>query len=150
MPCLLLEMKAIQLAEGGAGGGGGGLLGGILNAVLGAAASAAGGAGAGGGINPDAGASAPRYAHGGTPPVGQFSLVGEAGPELAFFGSPARIFSNTDLKELIAGGASNQGTRPVNVTMNISTPDAGTFRRSQSQVSAEIGRMIRQGQARQT
>ncbi len=145
----LIEIKALQLAGGE---GGGGLLGTIINATLGAI-----GAGVGATINmadpaPEFSPLPPikPFAHGGVPPLGQFSLVGEQGPELAFFGSPARIFSNDDLQELVSGGASNQGVRPVNVTMNITTPDVGSFRRSQSQVSAELGRMIRQGQARQT
>jgi len=37
----------------------------------------------------------------------------------------------------------------VVVNMNITTSDVGSFRRSQSQLSAEVGRMISQGQSRQ-
>jgi hypothetical protein len=84
------------------------------------------------------------------PPVGQFSLVGEQGPELAYFGSQARIFSNDELKAALSGKDSGAMQSPVAVTMNISTPDVGSFRRSQGQVAAELGRMIRSGQARQT
>jgi hypothetical protein len=35
---------------------------------------------------------------------------------------------------------------PVNVTMNITTPDVQGFRRSQSQVAAEMGRALARGQ----
>ncbi len=154
----LVEIQALQFAEGGAGGKGG--KGGILSALLSAGLAGLGavfGAPTGtANSSPGAGgASLGRLIgggreHGGPVSAGQFSLVGEAGPEIAFFGSPARIFSNDDLQELVSGGASNQGARPVKVTMNITTPDVGSFRRSQSQVAAELGRMIRQGQARQT
>jgi len=56
-----------------------------------------------------------------------------------------------DLNDALANsGPGAQSGRPVTVTMNIQTPDVGSFRRSQGQVAAELGRMIRQGQARQT
>jgi hypothetical protein len=48
------------------------------------------------------------------------------------------------------GRASWRGQRrrrgPVNVTMNITTPDVQGFRRSQSQVAAEMGRALARGQ----
>ncbi|MBK1636917.1 phage tail protein, partial [Rhodovulum adriaticum] len=42
-----------------------------------------------------------------------------------------------------AGGG---GTRPVQVVMNISTPDADSFTRSRSQIAAEMGRALSRGQ----
>jgi len=38
------------------------------------------------------------------------------------------------------------GGNPVNVVMNISTPDADGFRRSQGQIAAQLGRAIGRGQ----
>jgi len=137
----LIEIKALQFAGGQSGGGGGGILGTIAGAVLG---GLAGGIGGGGG-SLKISEVVPKFAEGGLPPVGQFSLVGERGPELAFFGSAARVFSNEDLQSAVHGAGGG-----VKVQMNITTPDVGGFRRSQSQLSAELGRMIRQGQARQT
>ena len=43
--------------------------------------------------------------------------------------------------------AHNQQTaQPVNVVMNISTPDASSFQRSQSQIAAQMGRVLSRGQ----
>ncbi|MFE7624239.1 peptidoglycan DD-metalloendopeptidase family protein [Streptomyces sp. NPDC057509] len=49
------------------------------------------------------------YANGGYPPVGQFSLVGENGPELAYFSSPAQVISNTDTRSMFREAASQRG-----------------------------------------
>jgi hypothetical protein len=81
----------------------------------------------------------PGFADGGS--VGNFSLANER-MNLSDLG---RIFRKEDFEQSQGNAAS-----PVNVSMNITTPDVGGFRRSQSQVAAEMGRMIRQGQARQT
>ena len=35
---------------------------------------------------------------------------------------------------------------PVHVTMNVSTPDADGFRRSQTQIAAQLGRAMARGQ----
>ena len=70
------------------------------------------------------------FADGGTLKPGQFGVVGERGPELAFAGnSPMHITPN--------GGMS-----PVSVTMNINTPDAQSFRQSQTQIAADMARSI--------
>ncbi|MFJ2708536.1 peptidoglycan DD-metalloendopeptidase family protein [Streptomyces sp. NPDC087428] len=45
------------------------------------------------------------YANGGYPPVGQFSMVGENGPELAYFSSPAQVISNTDTRSMFREAA---------------------------------------------
>ncbi|MFJ6463477.1 peptidoglycan DD-metalloendopeptidase family protein, partial [Streptomyces sp. NPDC091387] len=55
------------------------------------------------------------YANGGYPPVGQFSMVGENGPELAYFSSPAQVISNTDTRSMFreaAGQKSGTATVP--------------------------------------
>ncbi|QRM28149.1 phage tail tape measure protein [Microvirga sp. VF16] len=44
------------------------------------------------------------------------------------------------------GVRSGHGGRPVSVTMNISTPDAESFRRSEAQVSAALARAVARGQ----
>jgi phage-related minor tail protein len=38
------------------------------------------------------------------------------------------------------------GGRPVSVTVNVSTPDAASFRRSEAQVSAALARAVARGQ----
>jgi hypothetical protein len=65
-------------------------------------------------------------------------LMGEAGPEAILplaRGADGRL-----------GVASNVGRLPVQVTMNITTPDVQGFRRSQGQVAAEMGRALTRGQ----
>jgi phage-related minor tail protein len=68
---------------------------------------------------------------------GTIGLMGEAGPEAILplaRGSDGRL-------GIRAGGAGGA----VHVTMNISTPDAEGFRRSQSQIAAEMSRAIQRG-----
>ena len=42
--------------------------------------------------------------------------------------------------------AARAAARPVNVVMNITTPDAEGFRRIQSQIAAQMGRALGRGQ----
>ncbi|HRW16074.1 MAG: phage tail tape measure protein [Rhodobacteraceae bacterium] len=72
------------------------------------------------------------------PMRGGVGLMGEAGPEAILplaRGSDGRLGIRSD-----AGGG---GT--VHVTMNISTPDVEGFRKSQSQVAADMNRAIQRG-----
>jgi phage-related minor tail protein len=72
------------------------------------------------------------------PMRGGIGLMGEAGPEAILplaRGADGRL-----------GVASSGGGAPVHVTMNITTPDVQGFRRSQSQVAAEMGRALARGQ----
>jgi phage-related minor tail protein len=69
------------------------------------------------------------------PMRGGVGLMGEAGPEAIL---PLARGSDGRLGIRAGGGA-------VHVTMNISTPDAEGFRRSQSQVAAEMSRAIARG-----
>jgi len=78
----------------------------------------------------------PRFADGGM--VGNFTLPGMNAAQR--FDNLSSVFEKGDLDSASSGGG-----RPVSVQMTINTPDAGSFRRSQSQVSAELGRMIQQG-----
>jgi len=72
------------------------------------------------------------------PMRGGTGLMGEAGPEAIMplsRGADGRLGVRTE------GGA-----RPVNVVMNITTPDAAGFRRTQSQIAAQMTRAIGRGQ----
>jgi len=72
------------------------------------------------------------------PMRGGFGLMGEAGPEAIMpltRGSDGRL------------GVRSEGSgRAVNVVMNISTPDVEGFRRSNSQIAAQMGRALSRGQ----
>jgi phage-related minor tail protein len=71
------------------------------------------------------------------PMRGGLGLMGEAGPEAI-----VPLARSADGKLGIRGGASGGS---VHVTMNISTPDAVGFQRSQGQVAAELNRAIQRG-----
>lgn len=71
------------------------------------------------------------------PMRGGVGLMGEAGPEAVL---PLARSSDGKLGIRGAGGGGS-----VHVTMNISSPDAASFHRSQSQVAAEMNRAIQRG-----
>ena len=73
------------------------------------------------------------------PMRGGMGLMGEAGPEAIM-----PLTRGPDGKLGVA--ASGGGGGPVSVTMNITTPDAQGFRRSSSQVAAEMQRALARGQ----
>jgi phage-related minor tail protein len=73
------------------------------------------------------------------PMRGATGLMGEAGPEAIM---PLTRGADGRLGVQAAGG----GGRPVNVTLNISTPDAQSFQRSQSQIAAQMQRALGRGQ----
>lgn len=70
---------------------------------------------------------------------GGMGLMGEAGPEAIM---PLARGPDGSLG-VRAGG---QGGRPVQVVMNISTPDVAGFQRSQSQIAAQMARALGRGQ----
>jgi hypothetical protein len=73
------------------------------------------------------------FADGGKLKPGQFGVVGERGPELAFAGnSPLNILPN----QAMAGGA------PITINMSVQTPDVRSFRQSQSQIAADMARQM--------
>lgn len=83
------------------------------------------------------------FAHGGVvnspvlfPLRGGTGLVGEAGPEAIM---PLSRGSDGKLGLRMGGGST------ASVTVNISTPDAQSFRQSQSQVAAMIARAVERG-----
>ena len=67
--------------------------------------------------------------------------MGEAGPEAIM---PLARDSSGKLGVRTQGGA-----QAVNVTMNITSPDAQSFQRSQSQVAAQLSRAMSRGQRNQ-
>ena len=74
------------------------------------------------------------------PMRGGVGLMGEAGPEAIM---PLTRGADGSLGVRAEGGT-QRGAQPV--VVNISTPDAESFRRSQSQVAAQIGRVLGRGQ----
>ena len=71
------------------------------------------------------------------PMRGGLGLMGEAGPEA--------IMPLTRGADGALGVCAQGGGRAVNVTMNISTPDAEGFRRSRTQIAAQMSRAIARG-----
>ncbi|MGY6549261.1 MAG: phage tail tape measure protein [Roseinatronobacter sp.] len=69
---------------------------------------------------------------------GTTGLMGEAGPEAIM---PLSRGPDGRLGVRAAGG----GGGPVSVTFNISTPDVAGFQRSQTQIAAQMGRLLAQG-----
>lgn len=126
-----IAMKPVQNAVGGAIAQGlNGLLGGIMPFEKGGAFSQ-------GRVMPFAKggvvAAATRF-----PMRGGQGLMGEAGPEAIM---PLARGPDGRLGVQAGGGA-----RPVTVVMNIQTPDAQSFQRSQSQIAAQAQRMLARGQ----
>jgi len=72
------------------------------------------------------------------PMRGGMGLMGEAGPEAIM---PLTRGPDGRLGVAAAGGAA-----PVQITMNISTPDVQGFQRSQSQIAAQVSRALARGQ----
>ena len=71
------------------------------------------------------------------PMRGGTGLMGEAGPEAIM-----PLARGADGK---LGVRAQGGGQPINVVMNVSTPDAEGFRRSQGQIAAQLGRVIGRG-----
>lgn len=72
------------------------------------------------------------------PMRGGLGLMGEAGPEAIM-----PLARGPDGKLGVRGGG---GAAPVNVVIHIQTPDVEGFQRSQSQIAAQMGRILGQGQ----
>ena len=72
------------------------------------------------------------------PMRGGRGLMGEAGPEAIM---PLSRGPDGRLGVQAAGGG-----RPVNVVVNVATPDVAGFARSQSQIAAQLGRALARGE----
>ncbi len=72
------------------------------------------------------------------PMRGGMGLMGEAGPEA--------IMPLTRGADGKLGVRSAGGSQPVSIVMNITTPDAEGFRRSQGQIAAQMSRALGRGQ----
>lgn len=73
------------------------------------------------------------------PMRGGTGLMGEAGPEAIM-----PLVRGADGRLGVRGQGGQGG--PVNVTFNIQTPDVAGFQRSQSQIAAQMSRLLAQGQ----
>lgn len=71
------------------------------------------------------------------PMHGGVGLMGEAGPEAIM---PLERGADGKL------GIRSHGGSPVQITMNITTPDAASFQRSQGQIAAQLSRAVARGQ----
>jgi phage-related minor tail protein len=70
---------------------------------------------------------------------GRTGIAGEAGPEAIIplaRGADGRLGVRTN----------GQGSGPVSITFNITTPDADSFRRSEGQIAAMLSRTVARGQ----
>lgn len=114
----------------------GGLLAQGVNAFVTGGGFAKGGAFSGGSVTAFAKGGVVSQATG-FPMRGGMGLMGEAGPEAIM---PLTRGADGSL------GVRAQGGAPVNVTMNISTPDAAGFERSRGQIAARLSRAIARGQ----
>lgn len=83
-------------------------------------------------------------AGGGPVSAGGTYLVGERGPEILRLGSSGgRVYSNEDSSEMVQGRGS-----VTNITMVVNTPDANSFRRSESQILSGLNRRMKANRRR--
>jgi hypothetical protein len=76
--------------------------------------------------------------------------IASTGVQSAAFATPASLANfgaSIDQNLKLPPPALNaQATRPMNITLNISTPNAESFRNSEAQVSAALARAVHRGQ----
>jgi len=97
----------------------------------------AGGVLSGGRVRPFASGgvvAAPSY----FPMAGGLGLAGEAGPEAIL-----PLARGADGRLGVRAGSGGQ--RPVNVTFNVTSPDAASFRRSEAELTAMLARTVSRG-----
>lgn len=109
--------------------------------ALAAAKAAAGASGSGDGSSAASSATTPGLATGGSITVG-----GRSGIDrnlLSINGNPvAKVSRGESVNVSNGNGGGSSGGNPVNVTMQIFTPDADSFRRSQSQIASRQQQVI--------
>lgn len=143
----LLKMSFEVLVSGQTkGSGAGGLLGTLVNSLgsmlfghlfaggplpIGGGAATPGGIGAG--LKPGSFVPITGHAGGGTDVTG-WSMIGEGGPELAFFGRPTQIFSNQQSRDMMSRGKTE--------VYNISTPPMQQKSYVQKKAARESAEMI--------
>ncbi|MDP2131962.1 MAG: phage tail length tape measure family protein [Erythrobacter sp.] len=127
---IIKPLAGVLFGDGGGGGGGGGFLGKLL-----------------GGKGPknllsQSSLFAGEFATGGTIPTGQFGIVGEEGPEIAFAGAGGLgILSNSDSRKALGGGGVTSVSAPVNITIDATGADAAAIARLETkleQMRAEL------------
>ena len=74
------------------------------------------------------------FQEGGIPRIGRPALVGEDGPELFLPSVSGAVIPNDVLDDIMTSG--------VVINFNVVTPDANSFRQSQSQILADLGRAV--------
>jgi hypothetical protein len=127
----IIKPLASALFGGGGGGGGGGGLGSLLGSLF-------GGGGGDGGLSASveglfSGEFAGLFAKGGTIPTGQFGIVGENGPELAFARPGGLgILSNPDSKAVMGGAGGTNISIPISI--DATGADAAAIARLNSQL----------------
>ncbi len=120
------------------GGGGGGLLGGLFGGGGGLFAGIFHQGGVAGG--PAQQRLVPAFAFAGAPRFHDGGLAGLRADEVpAILQRGEMVLSRA---QLAAIGAARETRPPVNVVMNISTPDAGSFRYAQGQIAADAARAM--------
>jgi hypothetical protein len=90
-------------------------------------------------------AAAERY--GGRIPSGQWGIVGERGPELAFGGAMGANIVPAAATALTRAPSSVSNSRVThnNVSVALHSPDAQSFMRNQGQVAAVLARAVAMG-----
>lgn len=74
-----------------------------------------------------------------------WSLVGEKGPELAYFGRPTQIYPADETERMLSGGRS----QPITVNLNVTgVRDANSFMQSQGQIGAAAAKSINRAMRR--
>ena len=89
----------------------------------------------------------PSFAGGGTY-GGGFALVGEKGPEIIHFNRAGHVFDADETRNIIDHRAERENSSSVIINMNINTPNAESFRQSQSQLLAAAYRNASMAQRR--
>jgi lambda family phage tail tape measure protein len=130
-----LSSRALSMALAPIGNGIGAALSGVVGSLVGARRFAKGGL-IGPGITPFAGGgvvATPSY----FPMRGGMGVAGEAGPEAILplaRGPDGRL-----------GVRSSGAGAPVNITFNVTTPDAQSFRRAEADLTAMLARAVARG-----